>query len=94
MSVWSITHRRPLPYEIEAGDAYRKAYWEESERVEQAVAMSDTCFKCGGKKTVEKCDYERLEHEVRDEQITESEKYAILTELARLLPSFAFEPNE
>lgn len=94
MSLWSITHPRPLPYEIEAREENRKAYREESERLEKEIAGHDTCFKCGGKGTVEKCDYELLDQEVRDGQIMESEKYAILKELGGLLPSSVFEPNE
>jgi len=94
MSWWSITHPRPLPHEIEAREANRKTYWKESERLEKEIARNDTCFQCGGKGAVEKCDYELLDQEVRDGQIMESEKYAILKELGRLLPSSTFEPNE
>ncbi len=94
MSLWNITHPLPLPHQIESREEHQKAFWKESECVEKAAARSDACFKCGGEKTVEKVDYELLEQEVRDGQIMKSHKDAILTELIRLLPPFAFESNE
>ena len=94
MMLWSIKHSRPLPQEVEERDVYSRFYQKESERIKGEIVKSDTCYKCGGRGTVEKCNYERLEQEVQDGLISESERYAILKELGRLLPPFAFEPNE
>lgn len=54
MFLWKRIHSL-LPHEEgeeKAREAYQKAYWEESEREEKAIASEGICFKCGGEKTV------------------------------------------
>lgn len=85
--VWEIENPRPLPTQLTEREMWRDTLWEVREKGEKWAKTVDTCAKCGGKGTIGKVNYERLDQEVDQGIITEHQRMAILGELGKFLGS-------